>query len=105
MSMTSIPKNANVNSGEPDRDGLELLRQRMETLQLDLAEVKRIERDVFRELAEACAGCESKAECEKDPAIAPGAEGTCVNATTFRALEALPWFKPKSPRVPCSAAW
>ena len=83
----------------------ELLRQRMETLQLDLAEVKRIEWDVFRELAEACAGCESKAECEKDPAIAPGAEGTCVNATTFRALEALPWFKPKSPRVPCSAAW
>jgi len=100
MRIASIPK-SNITSGEP---GLELLRQRMKALQLDLAEVKRIERDIFRELAEACASCESKAECKKDPAVAPDAESTCVNAATFRALEALPWFKPKLRRVPCSAA-
>src|SRR5215468_3522199 len=74
MRIASIPK-SNITSGEP---GLELLRQRMKALQLDLAEVKRIERDIFRELAEACASCESKAECKKDPAVAPDAESTCV---------------------------
>jgi hypothetical protein len=96
-------KNANINSGEPGRDDLDLLRRRMEVLQLDLAEVKRIEWDVFRELAEACAACVSKAECKKDPAIAPRAESICVNATIFRALETLPWFKPKLRRVPLAS--
>lgn len=44
----------------------ELLLMRMEALQLEPGEVRRIESSVFSDLAEACATCESKNRSEND---------------------------------------
>jgi hypothetical protein len=79
-------------------DAFELLLMRMEALQLEPGEVRRIESSVFSDLAEACATCESKNRCESD--LAYEAAGTvtrdwenhCPNAATLNAITALPWF-------------
>ena len=76
----------------------ELLLMRMEALQLEPGEVRRIESSVFSDLAEACATCESKNRSENDLAYeAAGAvtrdwEDYCPNAATLNAISALPWF-------------
>ena len=48
----------------------QFLLKRMEGLQLESVEVRRIELGVFSDLAEACANCESKQRCERDLADA-----------------------------------
>ena len=72
------------------------LLMRMEALQLEPDEVRRIESSVFNDLAEACANCESKQRCEQDLADASAStvasETFCPNAATLSALAALPWF-------------
>ncbi len=76
----------------------ELLLMRMEALQLEPGEVRRIESSVFGDLAEACATCESNNRCESDLAYeSAGAvtcdwENYCPNAATLNAMRALPWF-------------
>ena len=69
MTTTSTSKAPNVSRSQQICADLELLRERMEALRLHPSEVRRIESDVFRGLA-ACAGCESKAQCKKAPAVA-----------------------------------
>ena len=77
----------------------DLLLMRMEKLQLEPDEVRRIEASVFSDLAEACAHCESKERCEQDLAdasagtVARGWKNFCPNAATLSALAALPWFE------------
>jgi hypothetical protein len=74
----------------------DLLVMRMEALQLEPDEVRRIESGVFAELAGACAKCKSKDRCEQDlgsaGAIEHDSERHCPNAATLSALAALPWF-------------
>src|SRR5215470_11566247 len=69
---------------------------RMEALQVNPDEVRRIESDVFTDLAEACANCDSKRRCEQDLAsartIGHDWESYCANAATLNALSELPWF-------------
>jgi hypothetical protein len=75
-----------------------LLLIRMEALQLEPDEVRRIESGVFGDLAEACLNCESKDRCECDLAYASAGtvthdwENYCPNAATLNAMRALPWF-------------
>ena len=68
----------------------------MEALQVNPDEVRRIESDVFADLAEACANCDSKGRCEQDLASAStiGHDwgSHCANAATLSALAELPWF-------------
>jgi hypothetical protein len=77
----------------------DLLPMRMEALQLDPGEVRRIEPSVFVDLAKACANCESKDRCEQDLAYASAGTVThdwdnyCSNAATLDAMRALPWFE------------
>ena len=77
-------------------DAFDLLLMRMEALQLEPDEVRRIESGVFAELAGACAKCKSKDRCGRDlgPAGAVGLDwqSYCQNAATLSALAALPWF-------------
>src|SRR5512145_2537899 len=67
-----------------------LLLRRMQALQLEPDEVKRIEAGVFGYLAEACANCASKEICARD--LAPATTVThdwekyCSNAAILRAM-------------------
>jgi hypothetical protein len=74
----------------------QLLLTRMEALHVNPDEVRRIESDVFTDLAEACANCDSKRRCEQDLASARTLghdwESHCANAATLSALSELPWF-------------
>jgi hypothetical protein len=71
----------------------DLLLMRMEALQLEPDEVRRIEPDVFAELAGACAKCKSKDRCKQDLGpVERDWERYCPNAGTLSALAALPWF-------------
>jgi hypothetical protein len=76
----------------------DLLLKRMEALQLEPDEVRRIESSVFRDLAEACASCESKDRCEQGltyesaGTITHDWDNYCSNAATLNAMRALPWF-------------
>jgi hypothetical protein len=77
-------------------DAFALLLMRMEALQLEPDEVRRIESSVFGDLAGACVKCESKDRCEHD-LFSAGAgerdwESYCSNAATLIALADLPWF-------------
>jgi hypothetical protein len=78
--------------------GSRQLLKRMEGLQLEAVEVRRIEPGVFSDLAQACANCESKQRCEQGladaapDAVARGWEIFCPNAATLSALATLPWF-------------
>ena len=86
------------------RDGkIDLLLIRMESLDLDLGEVRRSAASTFCKLADSCVNCECKERCERDLAYAsaemvtPDWENYCPNATTLKAMSALPWFgKPLS---------
>ena len=86
------------------RDGkIDLLLMRMESLGLDLGEVRRGAPSTFCKLADSCVNCECKERCERDLAYAsaemvtPDWENYCPNATTLKAMSALPWFgKPVS---------
>ena len=49
----------------------ELLLQRLDQLNLDAAEITRVEPQVMRDLQRACSRCLSKSECEPDLAAAP----------------------------------
>jgi hypothetical protein len=72
-----------------------LLLMRMEALQLEPDEVRRIESGVFAELAGECAKCKSKDRCEQDLDSAGAIhdwERHCPNAATLSALAVLPWF-------------
>jgi hypothetical protein len=74
----------------------DLLLMRMEALQLEPDEVRRIESGVFAELAATCLKCESKDRCEQGlrsvGAVEHGWESYCPNAATLSALAGLPWF-------------
>ncbi len=74
----------------------ELLLMRMEALQLEPGEARRIEPSVFSDLAEACANCQHRCRCEQDLASAGTVthawENYCSNAATLNAMAALPWF-------------
>jgi len=78
--------------------GSSQLLKRMEGLQLEAVEVRRIESGVFSDLAEACANCVSKQRCEHDladassDAVSRDWEIFCPNAATLSALADLPWF-------------
>ena len=75
------------------RDGkIELLLMRMESLDLDLAEVRHSAASTFCKLADSCVNCESKERCERDLAYAsagmatPDWENYCPNATMLKAM-------------------
>jgi len=76
----------------------ELLLMRMEALQLEPGEVRRIEPSVFSDLAKACATCASKNRCESDLAYESAGtvtrdwENYCPNAAILNAMTALPWL-------------
>jgi len=76
----------------------DLLLMRMEALQLEPDEVRRIESGVFSDLAKACAACTNKNACETDLAYESAGTATrdwenyCPNAATLNAMRALPWF-------------
>ena len=82
----------------------DLLLMRMEALQLEPDEVRRIEPAVFAELSGACAKCQSKDACEQDlgsaGAVEHKSEGYCPNAATLSALAALPWFGKTRTKAP-----
>ena len=72
-----------------------LLLMRMEALQIEPDEVRRIESRVFAELAGTCARCKRKGSCEDLGSVGASEhdwENYCPNAATLRALAALPWF-------------
>ena len=82
----------------PFSGGYDLLLMRMEALQLESGEVRRIETAVFHDLAEACSRCHRKDQCERDVLyISTGKvihnwEEYCPNATILNAMRELPWF-------------
>ena len=103
MSMTSTlhphPNNQDVKNhvvADFGSGAFALLLVRMEELQLEPDEVRRIESDVFADRAGACAKCKSKDRCEQDlgstGAVEHDWERYCPNAATLSALAALPWF-------------
>jgi Family of unknown function (DUF6455) len=103
MSMTSTlhphPNNQDVKHhvvADFGSGAFDLLLTRMEALQLEPDEVRRIESSVFADLAGACVKCESKDSCEQDlrsaGAVEHDWESYCPNAATLSALAALPWF-------------
>lgn len=80
------------------RDGaIDLLLIRMESLDIDAGEVKRIAPTTFCKLADTCVNCDCKERCERDLTYdAAGMVTTgsyCPNATTLKAMSALPWFR------------
>ena len=82
------------------RDGkIDLLLMRMESLDLDLGEVRHSAASTFCKLADSCVNCECKERCERDLAYAsagmvtPERENYCPNATSLKAMSALPWFR------------
>jgi hypothetical protein len=85
----------------PFSGGYDLLLMRMEALQLDPGEVRRIETAVFRDLAEACGTCHRKDQCGRDVAyilrgkVNHNWEDYCPNATILNAMRELPWFERK----------
>jgi len=97
MSMTSTlhayPNNQDVKHhvlADFGSGAFELLLMRMEALQLEPDEVRRIESGVFAELVGACAKCKSKDRCEQDLGSA-GAVGLdwqsyCQNAAILSAV-------------------
>ena len=76
---------------------IDLLLIRMESLDIDAGEVKRIAPTLFRKLADSCVTCDCKERCEHDLTYdAAGMVTTgayCPNATTLKAMSALPWFR------------
>jgi len=101
MSMTSTlhphPNNQDVKHHVVAHFGsgaFALLLMRIEELQLEPDEVRRIESSVFADLAGACVKCESKDRCEQDLCSAGEHdwESYCPNAATLSALAGLPWF-------------
>jgi uncharacterized protein DUF6455 len=76
---------------------IDLLLIRMESLDIDAGEVKRIAPSTFRELADSCVNCDCKEKCERDLTCeAAGMVTTgsyCPNATTLEAMSELPWFR------------
>ena len=78
--------------------GFDLLLMRMEALQLDLGDVKRIETTVFHDLAVACTNCASKDRCEHNlvdlsaGTIRENWEKYCPNGAILNAMRELPWF-------------
>jgi hypothetical protein len=103
MSMTSTlypnPNNQDVKHhvvADFGSGAFDLLLMRMEALQLEPDEVRRIESGVYAELAGTCAKCKSKDRCEQDLGSAGAVEHDweryCPNAATLSALAALPWF-------------
>jgi hypothetical protein len=91
----NVDRDVVVNAGS---GAFELLLMRMEGLQLELGEVKRIEPSVFSDLTKACARCERKNRCESDLVYESAGTVThdwqnyCPNSATLNALKALPWF-------------
>ena len=99
LTLDQLPNNQNVeHNGVADfgSGAFDLLLMRMEALQLEPDEVRRIESSVLADLAGACVKCESKDRCELDLCSAGAGEhdweSYCSNATTLSALAALPWF-------------
>jgi hypothetical protein len=77
------------------RDGkIDLLLIRMESLGLDLGEVRRNAASTFCKLADSCVNCECKERCERDLAYASAGmftadwENYCPNSTTLKAMSA-----------------
>jgi hypothetical protein len=74
-----------------------LLLARMEALQLEPKKVGRIEADVFSDLMEACANCDSKELCEQDLTssrpVGHDGDSYCFNSPTLNSLAELPWFR------------
>jgi hypothetical protein len=71
-----------------------LLFRRMTAIDLDRSEVSRVEPAVFRDLQKNCALCDSRRRCLSDLARKPNDpiwEKYCPNASTLKALNAMPW--------------
>jgi len=82
------------------RDGkIDLLLMRMESLDLDLGEIRHSAASTFCKLADSCVNCECKERCERDLAYAsagmvtPEWENYCPNAASLKAMRALSWFR------------
>jgi hypothetical protein len=77
---------------------IDLLLMRIESLGLDLGEVKRMAPSTFCKLAETCAKCECKERCERDLTYAsagmvtPERANYCPNRATLKEMSASPWF-------------
>jgi len=72
----------------------DLLQRRMAALDLDPAEVARLEPAAFRDLQRVCGMCKSHRRCARDfahDAPLPAWESYCPNAETLAALSAMPW--------------
>jgi hypothetical protein len=70
-------------------DAADLLSRRLEQVNLDRAELARVEPQVLRDLERVCTLCGSKRKCEHDlanNASDPGWAEYCPNATTLGAL-------------------
>lgn len=77
--------------GPKDAD---LLARRMAALDLDPAEVGRIEPQTLHDLQRVCTMCKSHGRCARDlarDANDPAWESYCPNCQTLEALSALPW--------------
>jgi hypothetical protein len=81
------------------RDGnIDHLMIRMESLGLDLGEVRRSAPSTFCKLADRCVICECKERCERDLTYAsagmamPDWEHYCPNASTLKAMKGSQWF-------------
>jgi hypothetical protein len=95
---TALTLNQHIAQHVPDigSGAYKLLLMRMAALQLEPAQVRRIEPGVFDALAGACALCESKDRCEQEFTVAGevrrGWVNYCCNTATLRALAPLLWF-------------
>jgi hypothetical protein len=81
------------------RDGnIDHLLIRMESLGLDLGEVRRSTPSTFCKLANRCVTCECKERCERDLTYASagiaiaGWENDCPNASALKAMKGSQWF-------------
>jgi hypothetical protein len=84
----------------PDAAGL--LSRRLEQVNLDRAELARVEPQVLRDLERVCTLCGSKRKCEHDLTIHPSHPAWteyCPNATTLSALIAERWERSQPRRT------
>ena len=104
--LTLDPDPGNQNAGHHGPEfcdrAFSLLLKRMEALQLKPDEVMRIEPGVFWDLVSGCAKCVSADKCERNlrSAGTHDWQSYCSNASTLRALVALPWFGKTRTKTP-----
>jgi hypothetical protein len=78
------------------RGSADLLLRRMAALDLDRGEIARAEPATFRDLQKVCSLCRSRRRCVRDMAHDinnPRWQEYCPNATTLKALDAMPGLR------------